>query len=75
MISLLEKLTETTITANSLPQKKEVTRRIFATGKGHLVYLMPEMVECINSKEVELRLAVKDVLMKLSELLIGDDNF
>ncbi len=72
MIDLLEKLKQTTIFTNALPKREGGIADLLAGSRAHLIYLMPEIVECISSREADLRDAIKDVLQQINKMLLGE---
>jgi len=69
LIYLLDKLMKVKIDRT----KQEEYDEIYETGKGHLILIMPELVECIGTKEIELRNKVKEILLEISDILIGPE--
>jgi len=73
LIELLSKLRTTTIFTNALPKKEGCgIVDLLSGGKAHLIYLMPEIVECISSKETDLRDAIKEALQEINKMLLGE---
>lgn len=42
---------------------------ILTSDKAHLIYLMPEIIECVTSKEEELKTIVRDLLKELGQMV------
>ena len=72
LIELLSKLRSISVFSNALPKKEGGIADLLGGGKAHLVYLMPEIVECISSKEGDLREAIKEVLQEVNRMLLGE---
>ncbi len=72
LIELLAKLRATTIFPNALPKREGGIADLLAGGKAHLIYLMPEVVECISSKENDVRDAIKEALQEINRMLLGE---
>jgi len=68
VVNLLEKLKSMKI--RNLPQRGRMTKVLFDLGKGHLVYLMPVFIECIETREMELRDSIKDILSEISTSIV-----
>ena len=69
---MLEKLKETSIFPDALPKREGGIADLLAGRRAHLVYLLPEIVECISSREADLREAIKEILQEINRMLLGD---
>lgn len=70
IIELINKLQEIKTNIGSQDNKNNVLNN----GKGHLLYLLPTFIDCLSSKELELKDKVKGILKETSLLLIGDNK-
>lgn len=62
----------TQIFPNSLPVKEGLANKLLENERSHLIYLMPEFVECISTRENDLKEALQDVLNDIARMLVGD---
>eukprot|EP00826_Nyctotherus_ovalis_P039680 TRINITY_DN3830_c0_g1_i17.p1 TRINITY_DN3830_c0_g1~~TRINITY_DN3830_c0_g1_i17.p1 ORF type:complete len:415 (-),score=79.36 TRINITY_DN3830_c0_g1_i17:39-1283(-) len=67
VVDLLEKLRSVRI--RHLEPKGRMTEKVFEEGKGHLVYMMPILIKCIDTREVEIRDSIKDIFVDISKLI------
>eukprot|EP00826_Nyctotherus_ovalis_P045434 TRINITY_DN5032_c1_g1_i1.p1 TRINITY_DN5032_c1_g1~~TRINITY_DN5032_c1_g1_i1.p1 ORF type:complete len:217 (+),score=76.64 TRINITY_DN5032_c1_g1_i1:81-731(+) len=72
LLNIMAKLRRISIFPNSLPAKEGAIIAFLKGGKAHLIYLMPEIVECITTKEPELRSVLKEVMVDINMMLLGD---
>ena len=70
LIDLLRNLRKISIFPNSLP-KQGGMEDILGGEKGHLIYLMPEIVDCTSTKETDLRDELKTTLLEYNKILLG----
>ena len=68
VFDLLEKLQN--IKINTIDGNEKITKRVFDAKKGHLVHLIPIFIECIETREVEVREKVKDILFEISGIML-----
>ena len=54
----------------STTQKEELSNTTLNSKKGHLISIMPELVECIESKDIEVRDMTKEILSQISKMLL-----
>ncbi len=71
-MELLAKLKDTAIFPDALPRQEGGIADLLAGKRAHLMYLMPEIVECISSREADLREAIKDMLQEINRMLLGE---
>jgi len=72
LIDLISKLRQISIFPNSLPAKEGGIIDTLKGGKAHLIYLMPEIVDGITTKEPELRAILKGAMIDINRMLLGD---
>ena len=72
VVELLAKLKELRIFPNAVPRGTGGMGELLANDRAHLVYIMPAIVDCISTKEGELRDAIKDILQEIGRMLIGE---
>lgn len=70
---MLQRLKEVSVFPGALP-KKGGMEDLLGGGKAHLVFLMPEIVDCTATKETDLIDAFKDILFEYSRILLGEAN-
>ena len=73
LIKLLKKLREVSVFADGLPKEGGMID-ILGGAKGHLIYLMAEIVDCARTKEPDLIEACKEMLMEYAKILLGKTN-
>jgi len=73
LIELLKKLREVSIFPDALPKEGGMTDILRGT-KAHLIYLMPEIVDCTKTKEPDLIEACKEMLMEYAKIVLGETN-
>jgi len=65
------KLKDTEMIPNILPVEEERIEELLNKEKAHLIYLMPELINCISTKEHDLREALKATLQEVNEMILG----
>ena len=68
-LKLLDKLRMAKIYMEDGIQK--ITQPVFDAGKGHLIHIMPELIDCIVTKEIDLRSKIKEILYDVSCLVVN----
>ena len=72
LVELITRLRKINIFPNSLPKKEKGNSELLAGEKAHLIYLMPEVVECMTTKEASLREVIKDLIKDVNKMMLGE---
>ena len=67
----MKKLKELSIFPNSLPKQKSNIPELVAKEKVHLIYIMPSIIECLSTKEGDLRKALMEILNDINKLTMS----
>ena len=68
---MIERLRRISIFPNSMGECKSEVAELLAKEKAHLVYLMPEVVECLSTKEPDLRNSLKEFLKDVNRMTMS----
>eukprot|EP00826_Nyctotherus_ovalis_P047211 TRINITY_DN5401_c0_g1_i2.p1 TRINITY_DN5401_c0_g1~~TRINITY_DN5401_c0_g1_i2.p1 ORF type:complete len:166 (+),score=16.68 TRINITY_DN5401_c0_g1_i2:65-499(+) len=72
LVELLCKLREIVIFPHALPKHGGTRSELLLGEKAHLVYLMPAILECITTKEEDLREAIRHTLCDINRMVLGE---
>eukprot|EP00826_Nyctotherus_ovalis_P005930 TRINITY_DN11355_c0_g1_i3.p3 TRINITY_DN11355_c0_g1~~TRINITY_DN11355_c0_g1_i3.p3 ORF type:complete len:109 (+),score=17.29 TRINITY_DN11355_c0_g1_i3:452-778(+) len=72
LTELITKLRAISIFPNTLPKREKDDNELLKGEKAHLIYLMPELVECMVTKEENLREAVRDIIKDVNKMMLGE---
>jgi len=68
----LSKLRKIVIFPHALPEHSGKRSELLIGEKAHLIYLMPAILECISTKEEDLRDAIRQTLCDINKMVLGE---
>jgi len=56
----------------SLPKKENGVAEVVNGEKAHLIYLIPDITDCISTKEAGISNAIKEILLEIGQVMMGE---